>query len=140
MFWVTVQPYYVYLWHDLTCRLWKWFSYITRNSHWLGLNSQIQTLKKLPEDEEELDTDLIASMPCTNLIGSGGRTTPDIMSGFHLLEFDKSSKKLRTRLFYGWKHIKAANNCYYYFLARTDVQLSSYHFERTKNDLKVWWT
>lgn len=33
-------------------------------------------------------------MPCTNLICSGGRTTPDIISGFHSLELDRSSKKI----------------------------------------------
>ena len=33
-------------------------------------------------------------MPCTNLICSGGLTTPDIISGFHSLELDRSSKKI----------------------------------------------
>lgn len=47
----------------------------------------------LPDDDEELDTDRIASMPWTNLICSGGRTTPDMMSGFHSLPSDKWSIK-----------------------------------------------
>lgn len=61
-------------------------------------------------------------MPWTNLICSGGRTTPEIMSGFHSLPSDKWSEKHEK-----WTHwyVYKTSRCAWHWLQKRQLRIQA---------------